>query len=259
MTAHARRLGPITATMLVVASMVGTGIFTTTGFLLADIGSNTAVLACWALGGVLALTGALAYGELAAAIPENGGEFLLLSRIYHPSIGFVAGWISLIVGFSAPIAAAALAFSRYMAAVVPVLPELPVSLAVIALVSGIHCLRLELGSGFQNAFTIGKTALILAFIVGGLWLGSTDGVLAPGAVPTGEALLSPGFAIGLIFVSFSYQGWNASLYIAGELERPGRWLPLSLVLGTALVALLYLGLNLVFLAAVPASELAGQL
>ena len=259
MGAHARKLGLLTATMLVVASMVGTGVFTTTGFLVADIGSNPAVLGCWLLGGVLAMAGALAYGELAAALPENGGEYLLLSRIYHPSLGFVAGWISLIVGFSAPIAAAALAFSRYMAAVVPGLPELPLSLALIALVSAIHCLKLELGSGFQNAFTIGKTALILAFIVGGLLLGQPDRCLEPGTVSTGAAMLSPGFAVGLIFVSFSYQGWNASLYIAGEMERPGRWLPLSLVLGTALVTLLYLGLNAVFLAAVPAAELAGQL
>ena len=259
MSTLARRLGPVTATMLVVASMVGTGVFTTTGFLVGDIGSNPAVLACWALGGVLALAGALTYGELASAMPSNGGEYLLLSRIYHPSLGFVAGWISLIVGFSAPIAAAALAFSRYMAAVFPGLPELPVSLALIALLSGVHCLRLELSSGFQNAFTIGKTLLILGFIVGGLWLGSPARCLEPGSVTMGEALFSSGFAVGLIFISFSYQGWNAALYIAGELKNPGRWLPLSLVLGTGLVALLYLGLNAVFLAAVPASELAGQL
>ncbi len=255
----ARRLGPTTATLLVVASMVGTGVFTTTGFLVADIGSSPAVLACWLLGGGLALAGALCYGELAAAMPHNGGEYLLLSRIYHPALGFVAGWISLIVGFSAPIAAAALAFSRYLAAVFPGIPELPISLGLIALLSGLHCLRLELGSGFQNAFTIGKTALILAFIVGGLWLGAPSRCLEPGAVPAGEALISSGFAVGLIFISFSYQGWNAALYIAGELRSPARWLPLSLVLGTLLVAALYLGLNAVFLAAVPTSALAGQL
>jgi basic amino acid/polyamine antiporter, APA family len=259
MSTLARKLGPTTATMLVVASMVGTGVFTTTGFLVGDIGSNPAVLACWVLGGVLALAGALTYGELASALPSNGGEYLLLSRIYHPSLGFVAGWISLIVGFSAPIAAAALAFSRYMAAVVPGLPELPVSLLLIALLSGVHCLRVEHSSGFQNIVTIGKTLLILAFIAGGLWLGSPARCLEPGPTPMGEALFSSGFAVGLIFISFSYQGWNAALYIAGELKNPGRWLPLSLVLGTLLVALLYLGLNAVFLSAVPAAELAGQL
>jgi APA family basic amino acid/polyamine antiporter len=256
---HARTLGPLTATMLVVASMVGTGVFTTTGFLVADIGSNPAVLACWALGGGLALAGALCYGELAAAMPHNGGEYLLLSRIYHPALGFVAGWISLIVGFSAPIAAAALAFSRYLAAVFPGIPELPISLGLIALLSGLHCLRLELGSGFQNAFTIGKTALILAFIVGGLWLGQPARCLEPGAVAFPEALMSSGFAVGLVYISFSYQGWNAALYIAGELKQPERWLPLSLVLGTAVVTVLYLGLNAVFLAATPAPEIAGQL
>ncbi len=259
MGALARKLGPLTATLLVVASMVGTGVFTTTGFLVRDTGSNPAVLACWALGGVLALAGALAYGELAAAMPENGGEYLLLSRIYHPSLGFVAGWISLIVGFSAPIAAAALAFASYMQAVWPSLPSLPLSLGLIALLSGVHCLRLELGSGFQNAFTLGKMALILAFVAGGLWLGSPGQAFEPGESSLGNALLSPGFAVGLIFVSFAYQGWNASLYIAGELERPARWLPLSLILGTALVTALYLGLNIVFLGAVPAAELSGVL
>ncbi len=255
----ARKIGPLTATMLVVASMVGTGIFTTTGYLVGDIGSGPAVLACWLLGGLLALAGALAYGELAAAIPENGGEYLLLSRIYHPSIGFVAGWISMVVGFSAPIAAAALAFSSYLGAVWPGLPQLPVSLGLIVLLSGVHCLRLELGAGFQDIFTIGKTVLILAFIVGGLWVGSPARCLDPGVVPMGQALMSSGFAVGLIYVSFAYQGWNASLYIAGELKQPGRWLPLSLLLGTGLVTLLYLGLNVVFLAATPAAAIAGQL
>jgi len=259
MPEHSRKLGPLTAIMLVVASMVGTGIFTTTGFLLADIRSGPAVLVAWLLGGVLALAGAFAYAELAAAMPENGGEYLLLSRIYHPSLGFVAGWISLIVGFSAPIAAAALAFSSYTAAVFPGVPQLPLSITLIALLSGVHCLRLELSSGFQNAFTIGKAALILAFIVGGLWLGDPARAFEPGSVPAGQAVLSSGFAVGLIFTSFAYQGWNASLYIAGELKQPARWLPLSLVLGTVLVTALYLGLNVVFLAAVPAAELTGQL
>ncbi|MFH1463557.1 MAG: amino acid permease [Pseudomonadota bacterium] len=259
MGAHARRLGPWTATLLVVASMVGTGVFTTTGFLVRDLGSNPAVMACWALGGVAALAGALSYAELGAALPENGGEYLLLSRIYHPALGFTAGWISMIVGFSAPIAAASLAFSRYLAMLVPGLLELPVSLTLIALLTAIHCLRLELSSGFQNLFTAGKVLLILAFVLGGLYVGAPRQALTAGATPTAAAVLSAPFAVGLIFVSFAYQGWNASLYIAGELRHPERWLPLSLVLGTLAVTGLYLALNAVFLGAAPAGALAGKL
>ncbi len=108
-----RRLGLPTAMLLVVASMVGTGVFTTTGFLLRDIGSIAAVLASWAVGGAVALFGALAYAELVAALPHNGGEYQLLSRIYHPGVGFAAGFTSLVVGFSAPTAASAIAFAEY--------------------------------------------------------------------------------------------------------------------------------------------------
>jgi APA family basic amino acid/polyamine antiporter len=259
MGAHARRLGPWTATLLVVASMIGTGVFTTTGFLVRDLGSNPAVMACWALGGVAALAGALCYAELGAALPQNGGEYLLLSRIYHPAVGFTAGWISMIVGFSAPIAAAAIAFSRYLAMLVPGLAEVPVSLALIALLTAVHCLRVELSSGLQNLFTAGKAALILAFVLGGLWLGTPGRALEAGSTPMGEALLSADFAVGLVFVSFAYQGWNASLYIAGELRRPEKWLPLSLLLGTLAVTALYLGLNAVFLGAAPPAALAGRL
>ena len=245
--------------MLVVASMVGTGVFTTTGFLVRDIGSSPAVMACWVLGGLLAMAGALSYAELAAALPENGGEYLLLSRIYHPSLGFVAGWISLVVGFSAPIAASAIAFTSYLQAVFPGVPALPASIGLIVLLSVIHCLRLEVGSGFQNALTLCKLLLIVAFIVGGLALGQPAQSLQPGDVAAGTALLSPGFAVGLVFVSFSYTGWNAALYIAGELKDPARTLPLSLVLGTLLVTALYLGLNAVFLGSVPSTELSGVL
>jgi APA family basic amino acid/polyamine antiporter len=161
------------------------------------------------------------------------------------------------VGFSAPIAAAALAYAAYLAAVIPGLPELPVALSLIAILSGLHGMRVELGAGFQNAFTFGKVLLILAFVVGGLLLGEPSRALEPGAVPFGRALLSPGFAVGLVFVSYAYQGWNASFYVAEELREPTRWLPLSLVVGTSLVAALYLGLNAVFLGAVPAGELSG--
>lgn len=271
-----RRLGALTATLLVVASMVGTGVFTTTGIVLSDVPSATAVLVAWLLGGLLALSGALSYAELGAALPRNGGEYQLLGRIYHPAVGFVAGWVSLVVGFSAPIAASALAFGSYLAAVVPDVPPVAAAVVLIAALAALHGFDVRLGSGVQNAFTIGKILLVVGFaLVGGLVAAGFVGgpapspavgpeatlptaLAAPSPVPLSDAILSPAFAVALILVSFAYCGWNGAVYIAGEVRRPGRTLPAALLVGTALVVVLYLALNLVFLAAAPLPALAGK-
>lgn len=267
-----RRLGLLTATMLVVASMVGTGVFTTTGLLVRDIGSPAAVLTSWAVGGLAALCGALAYAELVAALPRNGGEYQLLSRIYHPGLGFVSGFTSLVVGFSAPIAASAIAFSDYLSRVLPgsvldsVLyeaPELgirvqPTPIALIVLLSALHALRVTLGGRVQDVLTVAKTGLIVALIAVGAPLGDPDYLASGADRGLGGALLSPAFAVGLIYVSFSYTGWNAATYVAGEVRDPRRTLPLALLTGTLLVTALYLGLNYVFLVGAPASALSGE-
>ncbi len=253
----ARQIGLLTATMLIIASMVGTGVFTTTGFLIRDIGSPAGVLACWGVGGIIALAGALSYAELVTALPSNGGEYLLLSRIYHPLVGFMAGWTSLVVGFSAPIAASALAFSSYMQAVFPGSPSTVASVLLVALLSLLHALRMAEGGGFQNVFTIGKVVLISAFIVGGIWMGQPSRILEPQEVGLLASLPTSAFAVGLIFVTFSYSGWNAAVYLAGEVRNPRRNLPLALILGTGLVTVLYISLNVVFLGAVPVAELSG--
>ncbi len=254
---QARCLGPATATLLVVANMVGTGVFTTTGFLIRDLGSAPAVLVAWLLGGFLALCGALTYAELVAALPRNGGEYHLLSRVLHPWVGFVAGWISLVVGFSAPIAASSLAFGRYLAAVAPGVSPVVAALTLIVLLSCVHAVHVTAGGALQNVFTVGKVTLILVFIAGGILLGDIGQAFSPGSGAVPEAVVSPAFAVGLIFVSFSYSGWNGAAYVAGEIRNPARSLPLALLAGTGLVAALYLGLNVVFLAAAPASQLAG--
>jgi len=259
--ADRRRLGGLTATLLVVASMVGTGVFTTTGVVVADVPSSTAVLDAWLLGGVLALAGALSYAELGAALPRNGGEYQLLGRIYHPAVGFVAGWVSLIVGFSAPIAASALAFGSYLAAVAPGVPPVAAAVVLIALLAALHGFDVKLGSGIQNVFTLGKILLVAGFAAAGaVAIATRDAppAVAPG-VPLADAILSPAFAVGLILVSFAYCGWNGAVYIAGEVRNPGRTLPIALLVGTALVAILYIALNAVFLAAAPLSDLAGQI
>ncbi|NEV60609.1 APC family permease [Thiorhodococcus minor] len=253
-----RRFGPVTAISLVIATMIGTGVFTTTGFLLRDIGSPPAVLVAWLLGGAAAAFGSLAYAELVAALPHNGGEYQLLSRIYHPALGFIAGFVSLVVGFAAPVAASAIAFGEYLnlalgtSAVSPVIS----GLVLVVAASVIHSIHLGRGSRVQDLLTIGKALLILLFIVGGLAAVDPARLVGSGDSQTVAAVLSPAFAVGLIYVSYAYSGWNAAAYIAGEVRQPERYMPIALGTGTLLVTLLYLGVNTVFLGAAPAEEIA---
>jgi APA family basic amino acid/polyamine antiporter len=251
-----RRLGPSTALLLVVASMVGTGVFTTSGFLLRDLGSPLLVLLVWLVGGAAALSGALAYAELGASLPENGGEYRLLGRIYHPAVGFVAGWTSLVVGFSAPIAASAIAFGEYLDAALGA-GTVPPTVAALALVAGaafVHAVHVGAGSAIQNAFAAGKVVLIVVFVAFGVGSADLDR-LSPAPVD-GAPALAAAFAVALVYVSYSYSGWNAVLYVAGEVRAPERTLPFALVAGTTLVTALYLAVTVVVLGAAPSEVLA---
>lgn len=245
--------------MLVVASTIGTGVFTTSGLLLADLGSARAVMLAWALGGALAICGALAYGELTAALPENGGEYALLSRIYHPAVGFVSGWLSLIVGFSAPMAAAAIAFGAYLAPWVPGVDPRVWSLLLILALSSVHAIGVRGGARVQDVITALQLATVALVALCGLALGDPAAALSRGAGPSITALARGGeLAVGLVWVSFSYTGWNAAAYVAGEVREPGRTLPRALLGGTTLVSLLYLALNAALLASAPPDVLAGE-
>jgi APA family basic amino acid/polyamine antiporter len=252
------RIGFITAASLVVANMIGTGIFTSLGFQIEYIDSVFALLMLWIVGGGLALCGALAYGELGAALPRSGGEYHLLSRIYHPSLGFLAGWISATLGFAGPIALAAIAFGEYTTAVFPSLSAQHLAAGIVIVSSIIHGTSVTLGSQFQNLFTGLKVLLIVLFIA------AAAGVDAPQSIsimPTWEGLsqmITPGFAVSLVFVSYAYTGWNAAIYIVGEIKQPNKNLPRSLLLGTLLVMVLYVLLNYVFLYTVPMGDLAGR-
>lgn len=254
-----RVMGAFSATMIVVASMVGTGVFTTTGILLETTPSAPAVLWGWLIGGVVAFFGALAYAELVAMYPKNGGEYQILSKVFHPAVGFVAGWVSLIVGFSAPIASAAMAFGKYASHSMPGLNEFWAAFIVIVALSVIHAVKVTLGSVVQNVFTVLKLLLVGGFVIGGLALGDFSRITAESPAETWTVMLSPGFAIGLIYVTYAYTGWNGSAYIAGEIKNPTKSLPKALALGTGIVTLIYLGLNTVFLAAAPISELTGSI
>lgn len=253
-----RVMGCFSATMIVVASMIGTGVFTTTGILLNETPSAPAVLIAWLIGGCGAFFGAVSYAELVAMSPKNGGEYQLLSQIYHPSIGFVAGWISLIVGFSAPIASTAMAFGAYASRSFEWISPFWAALIAILAFSLIHAVRVTLGSFIQNIFTALKLCLVGTFVIGGLILGDFASIFEEPFTQTTSAMLAPGFAIGLIYVTYAYTGWNGSAYIAGEIKNPTKSLPRALALGTGIVTLVYLGLNAVFLASAPTHHLSGS-
>jgi APA family basic amino acid/polyamine antiporter len=247
-----------TATAMVVANMIGFGVFTSTGFMVLGLQARP-ILFDWILGGLLALCGAAAYAELGTMMPRVGGEYVYLSKTYHPAVGFLSGWVSLFAGFSAPIAGAALTFGNYLHAVVPALPERAAAVTLIVVATGLHMFDVVLGSRVQTGFTVLKVALILGFITAGLTVGNGDWANLDTAMPDASAsMLAPAFWVSLVYVSFSYSGWNAAAYVAGEIRDPGRILPRALLLGTAIVVALYLGLNVVFLYAAPAEALAGK-
>lgn len=251
-----RKIGLIHATAIVVASMIGTGIFTTSGYTIAELDHPIWVLAVWAVGGLLALAGADVYAELGAMMPRAGGEYRYLRRAYHPAVGFLSGWVSLVVGFAAPIAASAMAFASYLGAVFEGVPVRASAILLIAAATALHMTSVTWGSRIQTVFTALKVLLLLLFVLGGLAFGrgSFAHLSAPLTSPPPAEL-----AVSLVFVSFAYSGWNAAAYVAGEIERPERNLPRALLGGTASVLVLYLGLNVVFFYAAPPSVLAGEL
>jgi len=249
----------ITATAIVVADTIGVGVFTSLGFQVIDITSGFSLLLLWVVGGIVAICGAICYAELAAMLPRSSGEYNFLRRIYHPAFGFVAGWLSATVGFAAPVALAAMAFGIYFKAIVPGAPSLLLGLGITWLAALVHLSGVRFGGAYHNAWTALKLVLIAAFIVAGLVLGDTQQIsFAPSAVDLVHIGGAP-FAISLVFVMYSYSGWNAAIYIGGEVKDPNRNVPRALVLGTLIVIVLYVALNAVFLMTTPIKEMAGQL
>ncbi len=252
------KVSAVTALTLAVADMVGTGVFTSLGFQVAGIQSGFSLLMLWVVGGVVALCGALSYSELAAAFPRSGGEYNFLSRTLHPALGFMAGWISATVGFAAPVAAAAMAFGKYFAGIVPGAPELGVGLGVTILVSLVHLSGTHRGSVFQNFSTFMKLGLIAVLIVAGAVWGKGQNISFAPSIADFRNMTSTPFAISLVYVLYAYSGWNAATYIAGEV-KDAHLLPRSIVASLAIVTVLYVALNAVFLYTTPIQELAGKL
>jgi len=252
-----------TVMAVVVANMVGTGVFTSLGFQLLDIRSGFVLLALWAVGGIAAVCGAMTYAELGAAMPRSGGEYNFLTRIYHPAVGFVSGWVSATVGFAGPTALAAMTFAAYGTSVFQVgeSPWLEKGLAaalVIALTL-VHASNRRNSGGLQVVFTILKVGIIVVFCTAAFFAVDTPQPATFLPVAGDGALLTSGvFAVALIYVSFAYTGWNAATYLSSELENPQRTLPWILMGGTMIVTLLYVALNFTFLYTTPMDAMAGQ-
>ncbi len=253
-----RSLGFAAALATVVANIIGTGVLTTLGFQVQQTTDGFALLALWAIGGLIAMAGALSYGELAATIRGSGGEYRFLGRIYHPALGTMAGWVSIVVGFAAPVALAAMALGRYAGPLLGI-PARPLGIAVIVVMTGVHLLAPETGGRVQVAVTTMKVLLIAAFIAAGLLAGPvTDLSFAPSAQSLDQIASAP-FAISLVIVSYAYSGFNAAAYFQGEVRDAERTVPRALVLGTLMVTVLYVALNWIFLRTTPLAALFGQL
>ncbi len=253
------KIGWPVAIALVIGNMVGVGVFTSLGWQLSGIDSGFAILLLWVLGGIYALCGALCYGELVASLPRCGGEYHLLSKVYHPAVGFLSGWISITVGFAAPVAFSALLFGRYFAQALGVgESSVLFSILILISVSAFHMWKLPVGGGFQLLFTALKFLLVLALALTGLFhAGGGTVSFAPSAADWAVITGAP-FAISLFYVNYSFAGWNAAAYVAGEVRDPARSVPRALFLGTFAVLLLYLMVNAGFLASTPASKMAGE-
>ena len=267
-----RKLGLFPLTNIVIANMVGAGIFTTSGLLMSDLGNPILMILLWIVGGIIALCGALCYGELGAAIPEAGGEYVFLSTLYHPLLGFLSGWVSFIVGFSAPIAASSIGFSEYLTRAFPQLldwgtvvgltnPTISkkiLSVLVIAFFIFIHLRGIDFGALIQNFLTVLKVGLIVCFILVGIVLGKGNfSHFAGGSSFSFDFGGWKTIGLSLLWIMFAYSGWNASTYIGSEVKNPAKNIPASLLLGTAVVSVLYVCLNAVYVYAIAPEHMKG--
>ncbi len=256
---NAATVSMVAATAIVIADMIGVGVFTSLGFQVQGLSSPSVVLLLWLAGGVAAFCGAICYAELAAMFPRSSGDYNFLTHSFGPAVGFIAGWLSATIGFSAPVALAAMALGEYAKSFWPSASPMLLGLGSILLVSMIHLTGVRQGSVFQIASTALKLAVIAALII----FGAIAGLRAPAVQLTGsfqaQQIFSAPFAISLVFVMYAYSGWNAATYIVGEIRDPQKNLPRALFLGTGVVIFLYVALNAVFLLTTPISELAGKI
>ena len=264
-----RKLGLFPVVNIVVANVIGAGIFTTTGYLMGYLGSAWLMLMLWVAGGLIAFCGALSYGELGANYPEAGGDYTFITKLFHPLPGFLSGWLSLIVGFSAPIAASAIGFSKYFiwafpqiqswTLISPAILGKVLAILIILTFTFIHYRGIILGSRIQNWLTLLKILLVVGLIVAGFSIGqgSFDHL-------TGQSLFSGEFkgwkpiGLSLLFIMFAYSGWNSATYIGSEIKNPAKIIPRSLLISTGIIVVLYVLLNLFFIYAIPLDKMMNE-
>jgi basic amino acid/polyamine antiporter, APA family len=259
------QLNALSATFLVVASMLGTGILTTTGIIMSLVKSPEAVIVLWAVGGVLAGFGAYCYGEIVKALPRNGGEAVILREFFSPALGEVAGWTSFVVGFAASNAATSIALSAYLATAAPNLPVAPtvVACTVLVLVTALHSVFGPTGLRIQTGLAAVKFSLLAALALYGLFLASPGAPIVSAAAVKATAAAagsaSPGadWGVAMMLVMFAYSGWNAAIYAAGETHNPGHTVRRAMIVGTGITLLLYVALNLALLRNLTPAEIEG--
>ena len=252
------KIGWKTAAALVISNMIGTGVFTSLGYQIYDLKNTYSILLLWIIGGFLALIGAFIYSELASKFKQSGGDYIYLSRTFHPVFGYLSSWISLFVGFSAPISLAALAMSKYLN-ILGFNFGKEFAIAMILIVAVFQSFSLNLSSKFQNVFTVLKVVFILILIGIGLYFVPT---IEPNAIVVDntwkQELLLPAFATSLVYVTFAYTGWNSASYIIEEIDQPKKNLPKALFIGVIFVTIAYVFLNYVFLKHASAISLVGK-
>lgn len=266
------KIGLFPVTNIVIANMVGTGIFTTSGLLMGNLNNPLLMIILWLVGGTVALLGALCYGRLGREYPLAGGEYIFLSKLYHPLFGFLSGWVSFIVGFSAPIAAASIGFSEYFARTFPQILDLTaehniigaetlkrlLSVSVIAIFTLIHLKGIKYSGKVQNYLTLLKVGLILALVVFGFSSGKGETAnIFKGTTYNFNLGGWKSVGLSMMWIMFAYSGWNASTYIGSEIKRPERNIILSLFMGTGLVIILYMLLNTLYVYAIPPDDMKG--
>ncbi|WKN41284.1 APC family permease [Tunicatimonas pelagia] len=247
-----------TATALVIANMIGTGVFTSLGYQLLDVQSTISIILLWLIGGALALFGAFSYAQLGTHFKESGGDYIFLSRVFHPVLGYLTSWVSLIVGFSAPVAIAAIAMTQYLAPF-GIQESNALAVGIIVLIGIMHSFSIKQSERFQNATTVLKVIFVLVLI--GLGLAYSTNI------PTNaiafqrswqQELTTPGFAVSLIYVTYAYVGWNAAAYIVEEIQDVRKNLPKVLITGALFVTVIYVLLQLVFLKHASFTQLEGK-
>jgi len=251
-------INPSRAIAIVVSNMIGTGVYTSLGLQAAGINSVLALLFIWITGGMVALCGALTYGELAARIPRSGGEYIFLSKLFHPSFGFLSGFISMTIGFAAPLAICAIALGTYASNFLAISPMV-IAIGAIVILTVLNSSSFRVGANFNFVATAVNVLLIIAFCLFGLFHGHHAGFQFTAHASDVKQILNPAFAISLVYVSFAYSGWNSASYITHQIKNPEKNLPFILIVGTLIVMTLYTLLNFIFLYAVPIPDLAGKI